>query len=185
MPATLNRAGLLGTEGGPGPADASADGGQPLARPHQLHEPGKPTSRCRDQPLQSSATSESWEHRALRLWPERQGCSVRVRRSTSRIFLIDNLSAGIGHLLVARKADQLIRLSTGAISTPPSPAVRNHRIAVRLALEPVSALNRIPQNAFVVICIPTEPSHNARLMRNPLISVCFHFDLSNRFFSFA
>jgi hypothetical protein len=70
--------------------------------------------------------------------------SACVRRSTSRIFLIDNLSAGIGHLLVARKTDQLIRLSTGAISTPPSPAVRNHRIAVRLALESVSALNRIP-----------------------------------------
>jgi len=68
-----------------------------------------------------------------------------VRRSTSRIFLIDTLSAGIGHLLVARKTDQLIRLSTGAVSTPPSPAVRNHRIAVRLALESVSALHRIPQ----------------------------------------
>ncbi|MGA8615726.1 MAG: hypothetical protein WB760_29405, partial [Xanthobacteraceae bacterium] len=39
--------------------------------------------------------------------------------------------------------DQLIRLSTGACSTPPSPAVRNHRIAVRLALEWVSALHRI------------------------------------------
>src|SRR5450759_1395976 len=69
-----------------------------------------------------------------------------VRRSTSRIFLIDTLSAGIGHLLVARKTDQLIRLSTGAVSTPPSPAVRNHRIAVRLALESVSALHRIPHN---------------------------------------
>jgi hypothetical protein len=31
------------------------------------------------------------------------------------------------------------------LSTPPSPAVRNHRIAVRLALETVSALHRIPQ----------------------------------------
>src|SRR6516164_7856311 len=39
----------------PGPADASAGGGQPLARPHQRHAPGKPTSRCRDQSLQSSA----------------------------------------------------------------------------------------------------------------------------------
>src|SRR3954463_11003661 len=29
--------------------------------------------------------------------------SACVRRSTSRIFLIDTLSAGIGHLLVARK----------------------------------------------------------------------------------
>jgi hypothetical protein len=36
-------------------------------------------------------------------------------------------------------------MSTGALSTPPSPAVRNHRIAVRLALESVSALHRIPQ----------------------------------------
>jgi hypothetical protein len=35
-------------------------------------------------------------------------------------------------------------MSTGALSTPPSPAVRNHRIAVRLALETVSALHRIP-----------------------------------------
>src|SRR5665213_2852953 len=67
-----------------------------------------------------------------------------VRRSASRIFLIDNLSAGIGDPLVARETDQLIRLSTGALSTPPSPAVRNHRIAVRLALETVSALHRIP-----------------------------------------
>ena len=67
-----------------------------------------------------------------------------VRRSTSRIFLIDIRSAGIGHSLVARETDQLIRLSTGARSTPPSPAVRNHRIAVRLAVESVSALNRIP-----------------------------------------
>jgi hypothetical protein len=46
-----------------------------------------------------------------------------VRRSTSRIFLIDTLSAGIGHLLVARKTDQLIRLSTGAISRPLSACV--------------------------------------------------------------
>src|SRR5208282_1916075 len=69
--------------------------------------------------------------------------SACVRRSASRIFLIDNLSAGIGHSLVARETDQLIRLSTGASSTPPSHAVRNHRIAVRLALEWVSALHRI------------------------------------------
>ena len=67
-----------------------------------------------------------------------------VRRSASRIFLIDILSAGIGHSLVAREPDQLIRLSTGAPLTTPSPAVRNHRNAVRLALEPVSALHRIP-----------------------------------------
>ena len=40
--------------------------------------------------------------------------SACVRRSTSRIFLIDTLSAGIGHPLVARETDQLIRLSTGA-----------------------------------------------------------------------
>src|SRR5664280_1677204 len=70
--------------------------------------------------------------------------SACVSRSTSRIFLIDTLSAGIGHLLVARKTDQLIRLSTGAVSTPPSPAVRNHRIDVRLPLESVAALHRIP-----------------------------------------
>ncbi|MGA8616456.1 MAG: hypothetical protein WB760_33125, partial [Xanthobacteraceae bacterium] len=50
---------------------------------------------------------------------------------------------GIGYSLVARVTDQLIRLSTGACSTPPSPAVRNHRIAVRLALDWVSALHRI------------------------------------------
>src|SRR5271167_1715602 len=73
--------------------------------------------------------------------------SACVRRSASRIFLIDNLSAGIGHSLVARETDQLIRLSTGASSTPPSHAVRNHRIAVRLALESVSALHRIPHAA--------------------------------------
>jgi hypothetical protein len=71
--------------------------------------------------------------------------SACVRRSTSRIFLIDTLSAGIGHSLVARETDQLIRLSTGATPKPPSPAVRNHRNAVRLALESVSALRRIPQ----------------------------------------
>jgi len=46
--------------------------------------------------------------------------------------------------LVAKETDRLIRLSTGVLSTPPSPAVRNHRIAVRLALETVSALHRIP-----------------------------------------
>src|SRR6202521_2313375 len=61
-----------------------------------------------------------------------------VRRSTSRIFFIDNLSAGIGFPLVARETDHLFRLSTGVLSTPPSPAVRNHRITVRVA--PVSAL---------------------------------------------
>ena len=59
------------------------------------------------------------------------------------IFLIDTLSAGIGLSLVARETDQLIRLSTGASPTPPSPAVRNHRIAVRLALESVSAFHWI------------------------------------------
>jgi hypothetical protein len=52
--------------------------------------------------------------------------------------------AGIGHPLVAKGTDRLIRLSTEVLSTPPSPAVRNHRIAVRLALETVSALHRIP-----------------------------------------
>jgi hypothetical protein len=36
-------------------------------------------------------------------------------------------------------------MSTGALATPLSPAVRNHRIAVRLAVESVSALHRIPQ----------------------------------------
>src|SRR6202011_1688666 len=60
-----------------------------------------------------------------------------VRRSPSRIFFIDNLSAGIGFPLVARETDHLFRLSTGVLSTPPSPAVRNHRITVRVA--PVSA----------------------------------------------
>ena len=55
-------------------------------------------------------------------------------------------SAGIGHPLVAKETDRLIRLSTGVPSTPPSPAVRNHRIAVRLALETVSALHRIPHS---------------------------------------
>src|SRR3984893_7231334 len=84
--------------------------------------------------------------------------SACVRRSTSRIFLIDNLSAGIGHLLVARKTDQLIRPSTGAISTPPSPAVRNHRIAVRLALESVSALNRIPHLSSCYFRMYQEPA---------------------------
>src|SRR5450759_4044516 len=63
-----------------------------------------------------------------------------VRRSTSRIFFIDNLSAGIGFPLVARETDHLIRLSTGVLSTPPSPAVRNHRITVHVA--PVSAPSR-------------------------------------------
>src|SRR5450830_1751152 len=72
--------------------------------------------------------------------------SACVRRSTSRIFLINTLSAGIGHPLVAKETDRLIRLSTEVLSTPPSPAVRNHRIAVRLALETVSALHRIPQD---------------------------------------
>ena len=76
-----------------------------------------------------------------------------VRRSVSRIFLIDTLSAGIGHPLVARESDQLIRLSTGAPLTPPSPAVRNHRNAVRLALESVAALHRISQRCrYTAIC---------------------------------
>lgn len=44
----------------------------------------------------------------------------------------------------------LIRLSTGAPPTPPpSPAVRDHRNAVRLALESVSASHRIPQRVSV------------------------------------
>jgi hypothetical protein len=67
-----------------------------------------------------------------------------IRRSASRIYLVGTRSASIGHSLVARKTDQLIRLATGASSTPPSPAVRNHRIAARLAPESVSALHRIP-----------------------------------------
>jgi hypothetical protein len=58
--------------------------------------------------------------------------------------------AGIGHSLVLREADQLIRLSTGAMPKPPSPAVRNHRNAVRLALESVSALRRIPHSAAIL-----------------------------------
>src|SRR6202165_3684821 len=77
-----------------------------------------------------------------------------VRRSASRIFLIDTRSAGSGHPLVARETDQLIRLSTGALSTPPSPAVRNHRTAVRIALETVSALHRISQRwqLLAILC---------------------------------
>jgi hypothetical protein len=51
----------------------------------------------------------------------------------------------VGEYVLAKETDRLIRLSTGVLSTPPSPAVRNHRIAVRLALETVSALHRIPQ----------------------------------------
>ena len=74
--------------------------------------------------------------------------SACVRRSASRIFLIDIRSADIGHSLVARETDQLIRLSTGARSTPPSPAVRNHRIALRLAPESVSALQWIPHQGI-------------------------------------
>ncbi len=46
-------------------------------------------------------------------------------------------AAGIGFPLVARETDHLFRLSTGVLSTTPSPAVRNHRITVRVA--PVSA----------------------------------------------
>ena len=42
--------------------------------------------------------------------------------------------SGIGHPLVAKETDRLIRLSMGVLSTPPSPAVRNHRIGIRLAL---------------------------------------------------
>src|ERR1700675_2725165 len=64
--------------------------------------------------------------------------SACVSRSTSRIFLIDNLSAGIGHLLVARKTDQLIRLSTGAISTPPSPDCRPPCAGIGVRVEPDS-----------------------------------------------
>jgi hypothetical protein len=62
-------------------------------------------------------------------------------------FLIDTLSAGIGHSLVVREPDQLIRLSTGAPPTPSSRAVRNHRNAVRLAPESVSASHRIPHRS--------------------------------------
>src|ERR1019366_1550981 len=80
--------------------------------------------------------------------------SACVRRSTSRIFLIDTPSAAIGHPLVPKETDRPIRLSTGVLSTPPSPAVRNHRIAVRLALETVSALHRIPQLELVVAIDP-------------------------------
>src|ERR1700687_5580917 len=85
-----------------------------------------------------------------------------VRRSASRIFLIDTLSAGLGHPLVARETDQLIRLSTGALSTPPSPAVRNHRIAVRIALETVSALHRISQKNCVSMWLAPLSSVSAR-----------------------
>jgi hypothetical protein len=71
--------------------------------------------------------------------------SACVRRNTSRIFLIETLSAGIGPppgCQGDRSADSTV---DGNASTPSSPAVRNHRIAVRLALETVSALHRIPQ----------------------------------------
>ena len=84
---------------------------------------------------------------------------LTVLLQASRIFLIDTLSAGIGHPLVARKSDQLIRLSTGAPLTPPSPAVRNHRNAVRLALESVSALHRIPHQILVSLRLPPVFQH--------------------------
>src|SRR6516225_9837171 len=56
-------------------------------------------------------------------------CSC-VRRSTSRIFLIDTLFVGIGCpplFLLTEVADQLIRVSTGAMPARLSPAVRDHR----------------------------------------------------------
>src|SRR6516164_10353006 len=56
-------------------------------------------------------------------------CSC-VRRSTSRIFLIDTLFVGIGCpplFLLTEGADQLIRVSTGAMPARLSPAVRDHR----------------------------------------------------------
>ena len=83
--------------------------------------------------------------------PEKASRTLRTTfgRSRDRVRLTylphRHSLAGIGHPLVARESDQLIRLSTGAPLTLPSPAVRNHRNAVRLALESVSALNRIPQ----------------------------------------
>jgi acyl-CoA reductase-like NAD-dependent aldehyde dehydrogenase len=49
------------------------------------------------------------------------------------------------------------------LSTAPSPAVRNHRIAVRLALETVSALHRIPQAFPEWSRIP--PLERAKLLR--------------------
>src|ERR1035437_3037188 len=73
-----------------------------------------------------------------------------VRRSTSRIFFIDNLSAGIGFPLVARETDHLIRLSTGVLSTPPSPAVRNHRITVRVAPDSADRVRNNPINAVQI-----------------------------------
>src|SRR5215471_17815290 len=61
----------------PGPADASAGGGQLLARPHQRHAPGKPTSRCRDRSLQSSALVAPPNRGSLKgcplLWHSRAG----------------------------------------------------------------------------------------------------------------
>src|SRR5215471_4759770 len=56
-------------------------------------------------------------------------CSC-ARRSTSRIFLIDTLFVGIGCpplFLLTEVADQLIRVSTGAMPARLSPAVRDHR----------------------------------------------------------
>src|SRR5664280_2517689 len=99
--------------------------------------------------------------------------SACVRRSTSRIFLIDTLSAGIGHPLVAKETDRLIRLSTGVLSTPPSPAVRNHRIAVRLALETLSALHGISQAlALNNIDQPSGGLQDGRALREGRIAEC-------------
>src|SRR5215467_1362903 len=56
-------------------------------------------------------------------------CSC-ARRSTSRIFLIDTLFVGIGCpplFLLTEVADQLTRVSTGAMPARLSPAVRDHR----------------------------------------------------------
>ena len=62
-----------------------------------------------------------------------------VRRSTSRIFRIDTLSAGIGHPLVAKETDQPIRLSTGA------PLRRRHLLSAFTGLLSPLPWNRCPR----------------------------------------
>src|SRR5258708_27752762 len=61
--------------------------------------------------------------------------------------------------------DQLIRLSTGVPSMPPSPTVRNHRNAVRLALESVSALHRIPQRTGILAASSSKTRSKERKQR--------------------
>ena len=62
-----------------------------------------------------------------------------VRRSSSRTFRIDTLSAGIGHPLVAKETDQPIRLSTGA------PLRRRHLLSAFTGLLSPLPWNRCPR----------------------------------------